>query len=248
MKLHVSSFVEGAPALVLGNSLGTNTALWDGHMGWLAKSFNVVRFDYPGHGDEAAPIEEITVEGLARSLHAALASAGISRFHYCGVSLGGAVGIALAAAFPQSVESLVVSNSGAALGSRAFWEARMALVDSFGIEAIADATVSRWVSGEKLAGPTGAWLRQMFTGTSNAGYLAGASAVMEFDGISLLKTVKARTLVIAGSDDAATPAVLGLELANRIKDAAYAELACAHIAPVDASEAFKMNVGRFLSA
>ena len=245
VKLHLSPCSDDAPVLVLGNSLGTSTALWNAHLHWMARHFTVVRFDHPGHGDEGVPSGDVTVQGIATSLHATLARAGITRFSYCGVSLGGAVGLALAATFPNSVEALVVSNSGAALGSRAFWSARMAAVRESGLGSIADATVSRWVGEEKLHGAEGAWLRQMLTETTVEGYLACASAVMQFDGRPLLDHVTARTLVLAGSLDAATPAALGRELASAIPGAAFAEIPCAHIAPVDAPGAFESALATF---
>jgi len=208
-------------------------------------SHTVVRFDYPGHGEESDVRDIGTVEDMSASLHAELAAAGITKFHFCGVSLGGALGIALAAHFPESVESLVISNSGATLGNRAFWEARMGIVESGGVGAIADATVGRWLSENRSSGPAASWLRDMFVTTSKTGYMACAAAVMDFDGTSLLGRISARTLVISGTLDAATPAALGQELARRISGAIYVEIPCAHIAPVDAPAEFRVAVEHF---
>ena len=39
-----------APVLVLGNSLGTTTALWEAQLPELDRHFRVLRFDHRGHG------------------------------------------------------------------------------------------------------------------------------------------------------------------------------------------------------
>ncbi|WP_042381511.1 alpha/beta fold hydrolase, partial [Streptacidiphilus melanogenes] len=43
-----------APPLLLGPSLGTSLALWDGLVPALARTHRVVRYDLPGHGGTAA--------------------------------------------------------------------------------------------------------------------------------------------------------------------------------------------------
>ena len=41
---------EGAPAVVLSNSLGTTQDLWGRQLPELAKRFRVLTYDHPGHG------------------------------------------------------------------------------------------------------------------------------------------------------------------------------------------------------
>src|SRR5215212_5183300 len=54
------------PALLLGNSLGTELALWDPVMPALRRHFRVLRFDKRGHGASESPPGEYTIEALAR--------------------------------------------------------------------------------------------------------------------------------------------------------------------------------------
>ena len=46
---------EGAPWLVLSNSLATNLSMWDAQARDLAGSFRVLRYDQRGHGKTEAP-------------------------------------------------------------------------------------------------------------------------------------------------------------------------------------------------
>ena len=46
---------EGAPALMLSNSLGTDLHMWDDQAAEFAKHFRLVRYDRRGHGKSGAP-------------------------------------------------------------------------------------------------------------------------------------------------------------------------------------------------
>ncbi|HEU5343117.1 MAG TPA: alpha/beta fold hydrolase, partial [Ktedonobacterales bacterium] len=63
---------EGAPALALVNSLGTNLRMWEPQMARFSQAFRVVRYDCRGHGASAAPPGEYTIEQLGRDLLALL--------------------------------------------------------------------------------------------------------------------------------------------------------------------------------
>ncbi len=47
---------DGAPALILGPSLGTSLAVWDAQVPVLARDHRVVRWDLPGHGSSPAEL------------------------------------------------------------------------------------------------------------------------------------------------------------------------------------------------
>jgi pimeloyl-ACP methyl ester carboxylesterase len=83
---------SGAPVLVLGNSLGTSTRVWDCQVTEFRRHFRVVRYDLPGHGGSPAPAAPYTIAGLGSGVLALLDSLGVGRFAYCGISLGGMIG------------------------------------------------------------------------------------------------------------------------------------------------------------
>src|SRR2546425_370834 len=61
--------VEGppdAPALLLSNSIGTTSALWDRQAGPFARAFRVVRYDTRGHGRSSVPSGDYTMDQLGR--------------------------------------------------------------------------------------------------------------------------------------------------------------------------------------
>lgn len=46
---------EGAPILLLSNSLGTTHAMWEPQIAALTRAFRVLRYDSRGHGRSAVP-------------------------------------------------------------------------------------------------------------------------------------------------------------------------------------------------
>jgi pimeloyl-ACP methyl ester carboxylesterase len=89
---------SGAP-LLLVHGLGSARTTWLPLLGSLTREYDVVSVDLPGHG-ESAPLprtEPPTPARLAKTLAALLDELGLERAHVMGNSLGGWVGLELAA-------------------------------------------------------------------------------------------------------------------------------------------------------
>lgn len=235
------------PALVFGNSLGTNSSIWDRQLAQLSSRFKVVRFEYPGHGG-APRGEPYRLGELARALVSNLEQRGIRAFSYCGISMGGAVGLELALAFPSRVASLVLCHTAARFGTPEFWQQRMEQASKDGLRSIAEATVSRWLTEEHAACHPGKveMLRRIFESTDAQGYLQACRAVMQVDLRDRLKEVNVPTLIVAGSYDRATPPDQARELHALIRESQYVELPVAHLGHLEAPEAFDSALAHFL--
>ena len=85
-----------APPLLLANSLGTTSAMWDDQIGTLAQRFLVIRYDHRGHGGSTATAGPYTIELLAADALAVLDALGVASASVCGLSLGGAVALWIA--------------------------------------------------------------------------------------------------------------------------------------------------------
>jgi pimeloyl-ACP methyl ester carboxylesterase len=76
-----------------------------------AKHFTCISVDLRGTGESGKPQAAYTTEVLADDLAAFMQAAGIGRAHVAGLSLGGAVGLWLAAKHPDKVQSLSLHSS-----------------------------------------------------------------------------------------------------------------------------------------
>jgi 3-oxoadipate enol-lactonase len=210
MKLaHRFNGPASAPTLVLSSSLGTTIHLWDAQLEALVPHFRVLRFDHPGHGASEPPAGPITVGTLAHDLIELLDELELERVSFCGLSLGGMVGMALALEAPERVDRLVLSCTAAYLGPPEGWHERARIVREHGTAAVAETVVGRWfTAGFHAERPTTvAYFREMLESTPSEGYAACCEAIARWDARDGVHAIRAPTLVIAGAaDQAATPA------------------------------------------
>jgi len=83
---------DGAPVLMLSNSLGTNMHMWDDQVPEFTKHFRVVRYDRRGHGQSGVPNGPYSMERFGRDALSILDALKIKKTSWCGLSMGGMVG------------------------------------------------------------------------------------------------------------------------------------------------------------
>jgi 3-oxoadipate enol-lactonase len=214
---------EDAPVLVLGNPVGTTRSVWDFQVPVLSRYFRVLRFEWRGHGAPGAqswaPPGPYTIAELGADVLTMLNWYGFEQVGYAGVSLGGMVGLWLAAHVPERVSSLAVCCAAVVpLPSAESWRERAALVRSSGMDAIADMVVPRWFTPSfvtRSPALTGAVV-DMLRGTDPEGYAGCADAIAAMDLRPLLGAVKAPALVLSGAEDPAAPPSQGAIAARGI--------------------------------
>lgn len=229
---------DGAPPLVLSNSLGTDLHLWDPQIPALTERYLVVRYDQRGHGGSPGPPGPYTIDELAGDVVALLDHLGIGRASFCGLSLGGMVGMALAVQAPERVDRLVLVCTSARL-PREPWAERAATVRSSGLTAIAEAVVARWFTPPFVRAHPDVrdHMRAVFLAADPEGYAACCDAIASMDLLDRIGAIAAPTLVIAGADDTAIAADHGEAIARRIRGARLTVVPdAAHLANVEQPE------------
>jgi len=234
--IHVE--VEGpqnAPVLMLSNSLGTTLHMWDGQVAPFTQHFRLIRYDRRGHGKSGAPKGPYTMERLGRDVLAVLDALKIEKINWCGLSMGGMVGMWLGAKAPQRVNRLILSNTSAWFADKEIWNGRIKTVREKGLASIVGGTMERWfTAGFREREPKQIeWLSEMFLRTDPEGYIACGEAVRDMDHREIIKSITAPTLVIAGRHDPATTVEHGEFIRSRIPGASMTVLDAAHIANVE---------------
>jgi 3-oxoadipate enol-lactonase len=230
----------GAPVLVLGNSLGTSTHLWDRQVPALQTRFRLLRYEHRGHGPAGGPFSPAppgpySIGDLGEDVVAVLDSYGLERVLYCGLSLGGMVGMWLASTVPDRIASLVLCCTSAHFPSTPMWTERAALVRSQGPAAVAGQLIGRWFTPAFAAAEPDvpATYAAELGGMVPEGYAGCCDAIGAMDLRPLLPAIAAPTLVIAGEQDPATPPGHGAVIASGIPDARLLVLrGAAHLACV----------------
>lgn len=228
---------EGAPVVVLSSSLGTTHAMWAPQLPALARSVRVLRYDHPGHG--ASPAGLRSIEGLARAVVELLDELDLRTVAFCGLSLGGMVGMWLGANAPDRVERLVLACTASHLPPPEFWQERADTVRAHGVEAIADAVVGRWFTprfGDEHP-ETVRRYRRMLAETPAEGYARCCEAIRDMDLRGDLARIEAPTTLIFGAHDPVVSEDSRRTLAS-IPGARVVELDAAHLANVEQPDAF----------
>jgi 3-oxoadipate enol-lactonase len=240
---------EGAAVLLL-HPLGVDRSFWDGVLPAL-DGFEVLTYDFPGHGRTPAPAEPYTIEDLADQARSLLADAGYDRVDVVGVSLGGLVAQQMAADAPGLVRRLVVVDAVAVYPQalRDMWRDRAARAPVEGLEPFVDPTLGLWFTADTVAedGPVVDAVRRAFLAGDPRGYALACQALEQADVTGVLDRITAPTLVVCGEDDAPPFTAAARDLGEELSDARVVWLAPArHAGVLEQPDQFRAALLGFL--
>ncbi len=235
--------------LVLSHSLGLDHGMWDAQASDWLPHFQLLPYDTRGHGASDATPGEYTIEQLGRDALGIADAAGVARFAFCGLSLGGMIGQWLAVNAPDRVTHLVLANTSPRVADPGAMEARRRAVVDGGMPAIVDMVMGRFFSPAVLQSdaPPMAWARRTLLATDPVGYAGCCAAVRDMDQTASLASIRTPALVISGDLDVGMPwEQHGDVLSQRISGARVVRLPAAHISNVERPRSFGAAVLDFL--
>jgi|SRR6185369_7617746 len=239
---------EGAPALMLSNSLGTDLHMWDHQAPEFEKHFRLIRWDRRGHGKSGATKGPYNFGLFGRDVINILDTLGIKKTHWCGLSMGGMDGQWLGANAADRMDKLILANTNFYYADKGPWADRSKAVRENGLAHIVGMNMERWFTkGFIQSNPQAiARMTKMFLESNLEGYIACVEAVRDMDFRESNPTITRPTLVIVGKHDPATPPAAGEHIANTIKGAKLVALDAAHISNVEQPKAFTEAALNFL--
>ncbi len=236
---------ETAPTVCITHSLASDGGSWAGQVpALLAAGFRVLRIDMRGHGGSDPVAGDYTMADLAGDVAAVLDGLSIRRVHYIGLSIGGMLGQAFALDHPDRLISILWCDTLPASppGAAEIWGPRIkAVKEANSLAPIAEGSMDRYLSPEFAARNPGRYkqIRDTVLGTTAQGYLGCAAAILNFDFVARLPSIRLPTLVVCGEHDAGTPAADNRRLASLVPGARYEEIAgMRHFPNVEAPDAF----------
>ena len=242
---------DGAPWIVLSNSLGSNLGMWDEQIDVLTGKYRVLRYDHRGHGGTDVPPGPYTWEQLTGDVIALMDALDIEKADFMGLSMGLMTGLGLGITHGARFGKMVLCDGRANAPEpfKEMFEGRIATVREQGMTAMAEATMPMWLSEDfRNQDPTRTdELRAMIAATDPEGYIGCAGALLTLDYLKDVGKIKNEVLCMTGSNDmgAAPDVVKGIAAA--IPNATYAEIEGAHhISNVNAPVAFNAAITRFL--
>jgi pimeloyl-ACP methyl ester carboxylesterase len=152
--LRVEEAGAGAETVVFSPALFTNRALFDVPVAALSADYRCIRYDHRGQGDSGLGAPQpsrhlLGTEGLYDDAVALMDQLGVESCHWVGASVGGFVGVRLAARLPERIRSLTLIG----FSTRRVPSANLRQIDLLG-----------WmVRASRPLGPVGAAVRRRVT-------------------------------------------------------------------------------------
>jgi 3-oxoadipate enol-lactonase len=213
---------EGGAPLVFVNSLGTDFRLWDQVMPLLPAGLRVLRFDKRGHGLSDCPPAPYNMGTLVRDTERLMEATGFRDAVVVGLSIGGMIAQGLAVKRLDLVRAVVLSNTGAKIGTPEMWKDRIATVQTGGVRALSDTILQRWFPREFRDSLAGVPWRHMLERTPAEGYAGCGAAIGGADFYATTAGLRLPALGIAGSEDGSTPPDLVRETVGLIPGSRFA--------------------------
>jgi len=242
-RIAVASAGRG-PLVLFLHGIGGNRNHWQHQLAFFSQhGFKAAAWDARGYGDSDDYEGALQFEDFTSDLLRTVDFLNEERVHLVGLSMGGRVARNFALAHPGRVRTLTLANTHP------------------GFDALSPQEVRRFVEERRnrtpesmrallgsLARP-GAYeaLLESFKALRKPSYLKTLEASVAQDRAAPVENIRARTLVITGSEDRVYPASLARAMAQRIPGAKLVEIAgCGHLSNLEQPERFNRIVRTFL--
>ncbi len=231
---------SGGPTIVFSNSLAADRSMWDEVVLALPNGYGVVTYDIRGHGQSDIAMGVFGISDLGTDVLGILDALGIGAAVFCGLSIGGLIGMWLAANHSSRIQKLVLANTAINFSPASMWTDRAALARAEGLGQLVMPTLERWLTSEfRTKNPYRTHeVADMIATTPPEGYAACCMVLANTDCSADLGKIVCPVLVIAGSSDPSTPPARADEIAAGLTDVNRVTLDAAHLSSVEKPEAF----------
>jgi 3-oxoadipate enol-lactonase len=208
------------PTVVLLHSVGLDRTFWAPVSMLLEDRFAILRVDLRGHGESPSPPGPWSLEDLADDVAEVIRGLGVDRAHVVGQSFGGLVAQHLAIRHPALVMRLVLSGTSCTTSDaeRAMFLDRAGVAEAEGMEPVARSAIARWFTDAGMNLPVVAATRRRLLDDDPASWAKTFHAIAGHNVLDKLRDVGARTLVVTGDADVATPPHFAEEMAAALPD------------------------------
>ena len=256
-RLHVEDTGGGGPAVVFSHGLLLSARLWDHQVAALRSRYRCIAYDHRGQGSSAVPPERsIGMDTCAADAAELVEALGVAPCHFVGLSMGGFVGMRLAARRPELIRSLALLETSAdpEPPENVPRYRLMTLVARFVGPWIVAGQVMPILFGKTfLSDPARAEERATWkarVGANRRAIWRAVNGVFERDAIhGELSRIRAPTLVLVGEEDVATVPAKAERIAAGIAGARLVRIPRAgHSSPVEEPAAVTAALRGFLES
>lgn len=236
------------PTVMFSHSLGCTSDMWRQQADDLSAEYFLVLLDTRGHGRSQASEGAYSLSRLSLDVLEVMDCLDIAQASFCGLSLGGMIGQALAVRAPDRLEKFILAATSQYMGPPEAWQTRIDTVLRDGMASVADAVLARWFAPEGSASDAArSAARDWLITTSPAGYAGSCAAIRDMDMRRVHGANRCRTLIIAGEQDTATPLDHAQSLQAAIERSEVVTLKGGHLINLEQPQMFSKSVADFLT-
>lgn len=239
---------SGEP-LVLIHGVGLDRHMWKHLVPRLANHFNVISYDFLGHGESDLPSEEAALAEYIEQFIDLIDRLKLDSVHVLGFSMGALIAQAIAAKHLKRVNKLVVLNTVFKRDAEQRQQilGRLDALKEGGLEASYDAALKRWFQDEPN-NPDIPWIRERMLSNNFDGYLRSYRRFALADSEIDIDAIQAPTLVMTGELDGNSTPAMSEALASQLKSAkAIIVSKQRHMMPMTDSDTVAKHVLEFLA-
>ena len=138
------------PVILLLNSMGTSTAMWEPQLPMLERHFRVIRMDTRGHGQSGTPEGDYTFDQLVQDALGTLDRHNVTAASVMGCSLGSMTALGMGLTAPERIDRIVCSaaRADAPPPFRQSWDDRAAVIAEKGVAGLWEGSLGAWLTPE----------------------------------------------------------------------------------------------------
>lgn len=241
----------GGPTVVLLHPLGTDHHIWDALVELLPE-YQLLRYDFPGHGTTPEAADQFDIEALAGQLAEILLARGITSAHVVGMSLGGTTALQFAGSHPELTSSVVLADCVPTYPPelKAVLRARGDAARRDGLTSVIPDLLDTWFSPAAIEGdhPAVQYARHVLSATSAAGYALACEALARVDLTGTARGVTVPTLVVCGVDDLPAMTAGARWMSEAVTGSELAWLPGRHAAVTESVNDFSLLLHQFFTS
>jgi len=255
VELHYDSTGSGPEAIVLSHGLLFSGEMFHEQVHHFADRYRVITYDHRGQGLSEVTAAGYGMDNLALDASELVETLGVAPCHFAGLSMGGFVGMRLAARRPELLRSCILLETGADPETEEnvprYRRLSMAL-RLLGARLVAPQVMPIMFGRTFLADPARSKVRQKWQrrlGTIRRSVHRAITGVIEREGIfDELGRICIPTLVLVGDEDVATPPSMAERICTAIPGSRLVRIPRAgHSSTIENPEAVNAAVDEFLA-
>src|SRR5262245_22523011 len=198
--------------IVFAHGLIWSCRMFDAQVAALRERYRCVAFDFRGQGKSEVTRTGYDMDTLANDAAALVETLGIAPCHFAGLSMGGLIGLRLAARRPERVRSLILMETSARpepVQNLPRYRTMLRAARILGLKPLAPRMMpvmfgNKFLSDPKRAAQRAQW-QQRGAANSRTGIIRATRGVIDRKGVAdELIRIKAPTLIVVGDQDVAT--------------------------------------------